>query len=262
MLPPGWARLATSPAPSGSAIPANTIGIVLVAFQVAKVGGPPVTMRSTFRWIISAANLGYCVGSRENLHSIVQFSPSPYPPSRAPSGTPPIERALAPAPGKPSLGSSPRLGGGTKGAKRFHNPGCMRTGGAASLNDLVRPRQHRRRNRQAEGFGGLEIDDQLELCRLLDREIAGLGPLEDLVDIDGGASGLLEEVRYIGHQATLTSVVLVLEHRGEPELNRAVQDPPAVKEEERIIQGEERIGTLSCQGGQGSLELLNGFLYL
>src|SRR5262249_53878263 len=94
------------------------------------------------------------------------------------------------------------------------------------------------------------------------REIAGLGSLEDLVDVDGCASGLLEEVRYIGHQATLPSVVLVLEHRGEPELNRAVQDPPAVKEEERIIQREERIGTLSRQGGQGSIELLNGFLYL
>src|SRR5262249_43543964 len=131
-----------------------------------------------------------------------------------------------------------------------------------SFDHLIRPCEERRRNRETEGLGGLEVDHQLELGWLLHGQIARLGPLEDLVDIDGGASGLLEEVRYIGHQATLTSVVLVLEHRGEPELNRAVQDPPAVKEEERIIQGEERIGTLSCQGGQGSLELLNGFLYL
>src|SRR5262249_57737378 len=122
--------------------------------------------------------------------------------------------------------------------------------------------QERRRDGQPERLGGLEVDDQLERGRLLDWQIGGLGALEDFVDIDGGASGLLEEVRYIGHQATLTNVVLVLEHRGEPETNRRVQDPPAVKEEERIIQREERIGTLSHQGGQGSLELLNGFLDL
>ena len=29
----------------------------------------------------------------------------------------------------------------------------------ALLNHLIRPRQQRRRDRQAEGFGGLEIDD-------------------------------------------------------------------------------------------------------
>ena len=34
-----------------------------------------------------------------------------------------------------------------------------------------------------EGFGGLEVDDELELGRLLDRQVAGLGALEDLVDI-------------------------------------------------------------------------------
>src|SRR5215467_4716356 len=132
----------------------------------------------------------------------------------------------------------------------------------ALLDHFIRPRQQRLRDRQAKGFGGLEVDDQLELGGLLDRQVAGLGALEDLVDIDGGASGLLEEVRYIRHQATLTSVVLVLEHRGEPELNRPVQDPPAVKEEERVIQREQRIGTLRRQGGQGALELFNGPLYL
>src|SRR5262245_62839784 len=35
-----------------------------------------------------------------------------------------------------------------------------------SLDHLIRPRQHIRRNRQADLFGGLEIDDELELGRL------------------------------------------------------------------------------------------------
>src|SRR5207244_6861974 len=34
---------------------------------------------------------------------------------------------------------------------------------------LIRPRQYRRRDRQAERLGGLEVDDQLEFPRLLCR---------------------------------------------------------------------------------------------
>src|SRR6266851_7078422 len=43
------------------------------------------------------------------------------------------------------------------------------TPGALSLDHLIRPLQERRRNRQAEGLGGLEVDDQLDLRRLLYR---------------------------------------------------------------------------------------------
>src|SRR6266852_2669198 len=55
--------------------------------------------------------------------------------------------------------------------------------GVVSLDDLVRPRQHRLRDCQAEGLGGLEIDGQLELRRLLDGKLCRLGTFEDLVDV-------------------------------------------------------------------------------
>jgi hypothetical protein len=42
---------------------------------------------------------------------------------------------------------------------------------AASLNQFISSRQERLRNRQAERFGGAEIDAQLELFRPLDLEI-------------------------------------------------------------------------------------------
>lgn len=42
------------------------------------------------------------------------------------------------------------------------------------LDDFVRPRQHVRRDRQADLLGGLEIYDQLEFCRLLHRQFRGL----------------------------------------------------------------------------------------
>src|SRR3989442_138686 len=44
-----------------------------------------------------------------------------------------------------------------------------------SFNHLVRSQQQRRRDRKAQGFRGLEVDDGLELRRLFDRKIAGLG---------------------------------------------------------------------------------------
>ena len=59
-LPPGRARLATKPAPTGSATPAKTIGIVEVALFAASAGGVPpnVTIKSTLRLTRSAAKAG------------------------------------------------------------------------------------------------------------------------------------------------------------------------------------------------------------
>ena len=51
----------------------------------------------------------------------------------------------------------------------------------ASFDDFVGRGDQRRRNGEAEGFGGLQIDDQLETRRLLDRQFAGLGAFQDLV---------------------------------------------------------------------------------
>ena len=51
-------------------------------------------------------------------------------------------------------------------------------------------RQHLRRNRQADLLGGFQIDDQLELRRLLDGQIGGLGAFQNLVDEVSGAPGI------------------------------------------------------------------------
>ena len=56
-----------------------------------------------------------------------------------------------------------------------------------SSNYSVRPVQHRLRNRQADLLRRLEIDHQLELRRLLYRQIGGLGSLQDSVHVSGCA---------------------------------------------------------------------------
>ena len=52
---------------------------------------------------------------------------------------------------------------------------------ATELDDLIRPGQHRRRDREAEGFGGVEVHDQFERRGLLDRKIIRLRALEDTI---------------------------------------------------------------------------------
>ena len=55
------------------------------------------------------------------------------------------------------------------------------------LNDLIRSFQHLRRNRQVDLFRCFQVDDQLELLRLLDGQVGGLGAFENLIDVITGA---------------------------------------------------------------------------
>src|SRR5262249_20298077 len=51
--------------------------------------------------------------------------------------------------------------------------------------DLIRPLEQRRRDRPPGGLRGLEIDNELERPRLLNREAGRLGALENLVYVGG-----------------------------------------------------------------------------
>src|SRR3981081_4267341 len=65
------------------------------------------------------------------------------------------------------------------------------------LDHLIRSSQHRRRDRHTKGLGRLEIDHELELRRLLDGQVGGLGALEDLVHVRGRTPEEFAEVRSI-----------------------------------------------------------------
>jgi hypothetical protein len=57
------------------------------------------------------------------------------------------------------------------------------------------------RDRNPEGPGCLEVDHELELGRLLDRQRSGIGALEDLVDEGRGAEIDVAEARAVGGEA-------------------------------------------------------------
>src|SRR5713101_7270832 len=120
-------------------------------------------------------------------------------PPRAPeSQSRPVASQRASQSGTPSPPAAPRRRAAWRGAPHPCQPG---TSAAPSLDDLIRPPQQRWRDRQAEGLGGLEVDDQLELRRLLDGQVGGLGALEDLVDVGRGPPKHISKVRSIGHEA-------------------------------------------------------------
>src|SRR5262245_17460544 len=70
-----------------------------------------------------------------------------------------------------------------------------------SLDYLICETKKRGRNRETECFSGLEVDDKVEFGRLLDWNVGGLGALQNLVHMGGGAPVQIRTPRTIGHQA-------------------------------------------------------------
>ena len=99
MFPPGRARLATKPLPTGSVACPMTIGMVEVAsFRVRVIVGPALTMTSTLRRTSSAAmSLRRSIFPSEERHSMMMFLPSVYPSSRRPSRNPSMRAAIVEA---------------------------------------------------------------------------------------------------------------------------------------------------------------------
>ena len=60
---------------------------------------------------------------------------------------------------------------------------------AELFDHLIHAGEQRRRHCNAEGLGGNQIDHDLELCRLFNRQFSGLCPAQNLVDILGRAPG-------------------------------------------------------------------------
>src|SRR5215470_10842243 len=122
------------------------------------------------------------------------------------------ERSRVHRSGTPSPLAAPRRRAARRGAP---HP-CQRgTCGGQSLDDLVRPPQQRRRDRQAEALRDLEIDGQVELRGVLDGEVGWLGALEDLVNNAGGTAEHIVTTLRVGHEAARLRVKPPLPNGGQ-----------------------------------------------
>src|SRR5215510_7614418 len=68
------------------------------------------------------------------------------------------------------------------------------------LDHLVRPVQHRLWNREAERFRRLEINHELKLGWLFNRQVGGLGSLQDSVHVVCDAPVDIRKVRSVVHE--------------------------------------------------------------
>src|SRR5207253_9102801 len=68
------------------------------------------------------------------------------------------------------------------------------------LDHLIRLEEERRGDGEAERLGGLEVDDELELHRLLHGQVRRLGTVQNLVHVGGGAAEEVPKVWPIGHE--------------------------------------------------------------
>jgi len=73
-------------------------------------------------------------------------------------------------------------------------------GSTTSLNDPVRPPEHRCRDREAKGLRGLEVDNEVKLCHLFHGQVCRLRTPEDLVHKDGSVPVGILVIWVIAHQ--------------------------------------------------------------
>jgi Histidine kinase-, DNA gyrase B-, and HSP90-like ATPase len=93
-----------------------------------------------------------------------------------------------------------------------------------------------------EGFGNLEVHDQLEPRWALDGEVGRLGAAQNPTDVNAATTKHIRKVRPIGDETTRVHVRPVKVHRGQASLLREIADLRSVSEAERIRQNDESVG--------------------
>src|SRR5215212_9537722 len=82
----------------------------------------------------------------------------------------------------------------------WHPPRTLGGSVCPSLNDLGDLEQDLVGEGDPKRLGGLQVHHEVKGHRLLDREISGFRPIEDAVDIVGGAAVTRQQTGPVGHE--------------------------------------------------------------
>src|SRR5262249_53900153 len=93
------------------------------------------------------------------------------------------------------------------------------------LNHLVGKREHRRGHLKAERLRGFEVDDQLELGRLQNRQIGRSGAFEDSTGVNGDLAKLLGVIRRIADEPPIIDEFALKIHGRNSMLRREPHNP-------------------------------------
>jgi hypothetical protein len=124
------------------------------------------------------------------------------------------------------------------------------------LDHLVRAQQNILRDRDSERLRRLEVDRQLELGGLLDRQIAGLRAFKDLVDVDGSPTVQRNEARRVAHQGASFDKRFRRRHRRYGVFGKQIRDELLLSEDYAVKAQVDRIRAVLDCGGQRALEVL------
>src|SRR5262249_9081952 len=158
--------------------------------------------------------------------------------------------------GTPSRSAAPRRRAAWREAP---HPCQQGTSDGRSLNNLIRPPQQGRRDRQAEGSGGLEVDDELELRRLLHRQVGGLRALEDPVDVAGCAPQHVRVVRSVNHAPAFLGEVAIREDPWEVMRRGIVDDPRSIEKKKAIRYEGKPLDASQLERRKGTIQVIRSF---
>src|SRR5215813_5521081 len=129
---------------------------------------------------------------------------------------------------------------------------------AHSLNHLVGERKQLVRYVKAEHPGRLGIDDEFEFARLHDRQVRGLGALEDESGIDADLTIRIQNVGSVTHQPADFGKVTKISCHGNRMVRRQVGELHAPDVKKGIVADEEGIGSLVHNHREGGFDLADG----
>src|SRR5712691_6236143 len=112
------------------------------------------------------------------------------------------------------------------------------------------------RHVDAERLGRLEVDHQLEFGRLLDRQIAGLGALQDLVHVRGSSAIQVGQHRPIAHESARRRKLPVVIHRGQAVVRRKLHDPSLIEVDQVAPERDQGVNTLLLDGREGRFKVV------
>src|SRR5262249_61759852 len=92
---------------------------------------------------------------------------------------------------------------------------------------LVGTQQERFRDGYPGRLGGLHIDGQLEFRRLLDRQVRGLRPLQNLVHVEGAAPEQVRYARAVRQETASDNALPSIEHPRKTIVDEKIDNPHA-----------------------------------